>query len=525
MIQTKIQTPEYWESGFSLSDSDLEQIYNHFLDKETPQTAEELARIVIRHRVRQQASELKRLLSDHTVYQPDKSYQVGEEIIFPALKMAQGTVKNIRDGYNPETGSFRVIAVDIKGKTREFAADYLAPHILNTTNGETIAEHAEDEPDSVQLSYAPTVAARIDQSLRKRDDFINVDGRWFVKSLMVDVNIGHLHLAEAVLEVADGGPLAAAEILPQLELDPTANALVQEFSLTHHIQQDNRFDQVSPTTKAVWFLTRMEPEAVKTIPERLEYQPVSYNRSLLTPQQIQLEQELDDEWSDLKSSAVTQPIILPLAYPHRWAGTLPLNSKTRTLFDLTIAPRQRITLIDDQTNETFAGWVVVEGRYVYGLSDWYKANSIPVGGYLHLQAGPEPGSILVGYDRRRPQREWVRLATINNNRISFELLRRSIPCGYDDLLIVGTDVVTAIDAHARRVATNRMTTAALLAEIFPSLASLTPQNTVHAKTLYSAINMLRRLPPGPIFAELVQQPAFTPVGDNYWQFDASAGRN
>lgn len=163
-----------------------------------------------------------------------------------------------------------------------------------------------------------------------------------------------------------------------------------------------------------------------------------------------------------------------------------------------------------------------EGRYVHGLGDWYKENQIPVGGFVHLTPGPEVGVIQLGFDRRRAQREWVRLAIVKDNRLQFELIRRAIPCGYDDLLIVGTDVVTALDAHARRAASMQMTLAALLAEVFPSLAGLTPQNTVHAKTLYSAVNMLRRVPPGPIFAELIRNSAFKVVGDHYWQYEGSA---
>ncbi|MCI0396773.1 MAG: hypothetical protein L0322_17780, partial [Chloroflexi bacterium] len=61
--------------------------------------------------------------------------------------------------------------------------------------------------------------------------------------------------------------------------------------------------------------------------------------------------------------------------------------------------------------------------------------------------------------------------------------------------------------------------ASLLVEIFPQLAALNPQRTVHAKTLYSAVNMLRRVPPGPLFAELVKHQAFHPVGDHYWQYE------
>ena len=93
-------------------------------------------------------------------------------------------------------------------------------------------------------------------------------------------------------------------------------------------------------------------------------------------------------------------------------------------------------------------------------------------------------------------------------------------CEYDDLLVVGTDVGAAIDALWRRAETKERSLASILVEIFPSLAPLTPQNTVHAKTLYSAVNMIRRMPPGPILAELVSNPAFQTVGDHYWLFDS-----
>jgi hypothetical protein len=56
----------------------------------------------------------------------------------------------------------------------------------------------------------------------------------------------------------------------------------------------------------------------------------------------------------------------------------------------------------------------------------------------------------------------------------------------------------------------------LLRDVFPQLARLSPQGTVHSKTLYSAMNILRRIPPGPLFTELVVHPSFKAVGDGYW---------
>ena len=519
MTQTQIQSTEYWESGFSLSDTDFEQIYNHFLETEQPQTVAELAGLVIRARVREQAAEVRRLMSGTTVYQPQRSYAVGEEVIFPALKLARGKVTSIRPGYNPEYGDFNVITVSIKGKGREFVADYGPAHALNNSNGGALTEEMAGDAQAITDAHGASVAARIAAALARREDFINIGNEWFVKSLMADVNIGHLHLTEAVLDMAEGGPMTTAEILPQLELDGGVDPRVQEFSLNYHLQRDGRFDDVAPAGAPQWFLRRMEPDSVQTPPERLVYQPITYDRSLLSPQQLALEAELDDEWSDLPPAEPSDPVVWALSYPHRWAGTLPINARTQALFEAGRSPRRRIVFIDDESNESIVGWVVAEGRYVLGLAGWYRDNSIPVGGFIHLRPGPEPGTVLLGYDRRRPQREWVRLATVKDNKLQFELMRRAIPCGYDDLLIVGTDVVAAVDIHARRAASMGMSVGTLLSEVFPSLAGLTPQNTVHAKTLYSAINMLRRVPPGPIFAELMRNPAFKAVGDHYWQVE------
>lgn len=519
MHQTQVQTADYRGSDFELTDADVEQIYNHLLEQERPQTIQQIAEVIVEHRIRDEVNQLKRVMSSSKVYQPQNSYEVGEDIVFPALKLVRGKVASIRPGSNPQYGKFKVIAVEMKGKAREFAADFTAVHALNTDNGDDLLEQMAADLESSRRLHLPTIAEKIAAGLSKRDDFVRLGSQWFVKSLMAEINIGHLHLAEAVLEVANGGPTPPDEILPVLDLDPGIDPGVQAFSLNYALLKDGRFDEVAPRGKVAWFLRRMEPEGVRETPGRLEYTPVAHDRALLNPQLVLLEQELDDEWSDLPLPASPQPTIFSLTFPHRWAGTLPLSSRTRLLFPPSTSQRQRVLFLDELTNTEIVGWVVQEKRYVHGLLEWYTEHALPVGGFLHLRPGPEPGVISLGYDRRRPQREWVRLATVKDNRLSFELARRNIACGYDDLLIVGTDVVSAVDAHWRRSTQRPIST--LLAEIFPPLASLTAQNAVHAKTLYSAINMLRRLPPGPVFAELVRHPAFKAVGDHYWQFDSS----
>lgn len=521
MIQSQTQTQKYWVSKFELAESDIEQINNHLLDVERPQTSSELALVVMKARVATEKNEIKQRLAGRSVYQPKEQYEEGDELVFPALNFAYGEVVGVRKGQNPEAGEFSVIKVDVDGKEKEFAADLPVNHILNQADGSIFEALEMTSAEDLHMLYGSAVAETVEETLSARDAFIRLADKWFLKGLLTEVNVGHLNLAEAVLEINDGGPLAPEAILPDLELGDDAPLETQTFSLNYALLQDDRFDEVAPRGEVGWYLRRMEPQAVRETPERLVYDPIPFERDVLTAELRLLIRELDDEWSDLERGPAGQPVLLTLTFPHRWAGTLPLSARTRPLFPSGRSPRQRVTFLDEHTEDELEGWVVENERYVYGLDEWYRENEIPVGGFVSLRPGPEPGVVLLDYDRRRGQREWVRLASVEDGRLNFELDRRTIACGYDDLMILGTDFVTAVDAIWREAVAKERSITSLLKEIFPELADLNPQNTVHAKTLYSAINMLRRMPPGPLFAELATNPIWVPVGDHYWQYDPS----
>lgn len=519
MIQSHTQTQSYWANKFNLTESDIEQLYNHFLEVERPQSVSELALVVMEHRVAREKSEIKKRLAGRSVYQPRAEYKEGDELVFPGLEFAYGTVTSVRDGQNPEAGSFKVIRVEINGKEREFASALQQDHVLNQENGSIFEALEMASAEDLHEMYGTEVAEKIEASLEGRENFLRLGNRWFVRALLADVNVGHLNLAEAVLEMSDGGPLPPEEILPHLELGDDIPLETQVFSLNEAMLRDDRFDEVAPKGKVGWYLRRMEPPQVREVPERLLYEAVPYDKGALTEELHILIRELDDEWSDIEPETARHPVVLALTYPHRWAGTIPLSARTRPLFPPSRSKRQRIVFVDEQSQEEIVGWVVQDHRYVFGLNEWYAEHEIPVGGFVSLRPTEEEGVILLDYDRRRAQREWVRLATVVDNHLDFALDRRTIGCGYDDLLIVGTDFVAAVDAVWRRVVQNKRSVNQLLRDLFPELADLTPQHTVHAKTLYSAINMLRRLPPEPVFAELMSDPAFVSVGDYYWQFE------
>ena len=53
----------------------------------------------------------------------------------------------------------------------------------------------------------------------------------------------------------------------------------------------------------------------------------------------------------------------------------------------------------------------------------------------------------------------------------------------------------------------------LVAQVAPELVKLNPQGTVHAKSVYSAVNVVRRTPPGPVFHALISNRRFRDVGN------------
>ncbi len=518
MIQPRTQTRDYWEQEFTLVDSDIDQIYNYFIEVEKPQTTAGVVRAVMENRIAAERNALLRQVEGRKLYDPAATFEVGDEVVFPLMEFATGKVSSIRDGNNPDVGEFKVIKMQIGQREREFSAELSIEHPANLGDGGLDSIVATVPTDDLYTQFSDLVEPKVLDALESRDEFVVLGGRWFVKALLTEVNIGHLHLAEAVLDMSGGGPLSTAEIATHLDLEASADEETQTFSLNYALLEDKRFDEVAPKNNVQWFLRRMEPLEVQTTPARLRYEPVEYRADILTTSLKQIEREIADEWSDLPvNDAVSDKITFALTYPHRVLGTLPLNTTIGKMLPLGRSPRQIITLRDAGTGQDMPIWIVREGRYLFGLKDWFVNNEILVGGYITLSRSDDPHVFLIDFERRRPQREDVRLATVGDGRIQFEYQRRSVGCGYDDLMVVGTDYTAAIDTIYERAKSRNLIS--LIGALLPELGKLTGQNAVHAKTLYSVMNMLRRVPPGPIFAELVRVPAFVPVGDHYWRFD------
>ncbi|MFZ6030921.1 MAG: hypothetical protein ACOYYS_24710 [Chloroflexota bacterium] len=514
---------DYWTT-FEIQDEDIEFLYNHLLELELPQTSAELLDALVRERIRTERQAIERQRSaGGDVYFPKEEHRVGQRLVFPQLGWQCGEVVDTRPGRNPDLDEFSVIRVKLQhGETREFASS-LGEHLLNQPP-QLVEDDGLFDVDAVLETYSDELLDCLEACLRERDDFVRIAGRWFPRTLLVDINAGHLNLAEAILDMAGGGPMTSSVLMQQLELPTNVNAKLIEFSLDLALQEDERFDEVGPAGQIVWFLHRLEPADVLQAPLPLRYTEIEYERAQLTAAMLTLEKELDDELSpfDGKVSSLHE-VQIRLIYPHWRAGTLPLSARMRPLFPTAHeTPRIQLTLVDGDTGERLSAWVVRQNRYVSGLSDWYAAKGVVPGSLINVRRGERDGEVVVQVNTHRPTKEYIRTVLVGSDGGTvFAMLKQSISTPIDERMAISVPDVEALDEAWSRLHKERTPFEKVVVNIVRELARLNPQSHVHASELYAAVNIVRRCPPGPIFALLASRPWFNHVGDLHFRFDDS----
>ncbi len=528
MVPTATLLPSVDWTRFEVEDSDLESIYNLLMEREKPLTSSEMVIALLEERLKRLEREASRAAApDQATYRPAGEFSVGETLVFPALAHLTGRVVGVRDGENPELGKFRVIQVEFEpnGPRREFAAA-LRDHPLNETEARVPEEEEPPTPQGILEKYGRILEAKLVERLGRTEDIVRIAGRWFPRALLAEINPGHLNLAEAVLDVGGGGPLPTKALLEHVELPPSVDPLLADFSLDYALQEDDRFDEVGPAGQVLWFLRRLEPPEVLYPPPRLAFSEALHDRSVLTADLLRLERELDDEFSPLGPPDPPQEeVVLSLIFPHWRVGTLPLSAALRPLFPTAYeAPRIRFILVDGHSGEKFPGWVVRNERYVFGLEALYRKYDVPTGGLIRVRGGEAPGEVVVEVADRRRRNDWIRtVSIIEGTQIGFTMLKQPVGTSYDDRMIVGLVDAVALDEAWLRGEQRRAPLEKLVGFVFRELAKLNPQSAVHAQALYSGVNVIRRATPAAIFAELVIRPQYAHVGDLYWRLNEIAG--
>jgi len=513
-----MSSSDFWNE-VGTTNADVEHLYGFLLERGAPATSRELTAHLIEWRVREEEKKLAELAARRSpLYQPKQAFEVGQHLVFAALGNREGVVKQVRAGDNPRLGEFKVIAVQLADETkpREFAAEYGAPHPLNEDHAKS-AESLELTPEQAVAQHGAAVRAALAQRLSVDKEFVHVGDEWFLKGLLPEIHAGYLNLAEAAIEQANDA-VRTADLLKVLDLPDTVKKSTALFALGIALENDERFEDVGPNGDARWYLTRLEFSEARERPAVLEAAPAG--RVALSGELELIAAELFDE-ADLNGDTGKPPaapraeITLTLTYPHRQAGTLPLTPPVCALLPNFSQPRLKINFQDATTQEKFTGYAVADGHYLVGLSQWFAARKLSPGAYVMLKRSADPLTLTIDYQPQREHSLWVRVARGVNGHLTFSQEKRPIAHKYDEemLIVIGDPV--SLDAVAQ-AARQQRSLAVLLEDVFPELAKLSGAGRVHAKTLYSAINLIRRAGPRAVMGALTESRAFTPVGGGYF---------
>jgi len=525
VIQRRTQTAVYWQQQVSIGSKGLSYLYGLVLDGGKPVSTTFLAEALVEYHCRHEEQLIGAELSRGIAYQPGDVYKVGQPIIFPAFEYALGTVVSTRSGHNPDHGDFTVIQVQFEGESdvREFASGLQGEHELNQKGGEEALWAKEDllSPSELYEKYGLFVNEKLVAFLRDHDEFVQFGDEWFLRDLLVKIDLGSLNIAEALIEIK-AMPLPTAEMLSELDLPAEVSEEIRLLSLNCALEADERFDNVGDGGRNIWYLRRFTPEPVVNPPSRLVFDIEPYNRQEIAEGLLLIEREIDDEGSGEEVMGPSRPAYktaITLTYPHWRCGTLPLTVRTRALFPTATTHHTPVVLVDGQSGDRMQGWVVHGESFVYGLEDWYKRYRLPVGAFIKLERTRDPRVITVDFESRRLKHLWSKVASVQRGKLVFQVRKLPVACDYDDQMAIGEDNVGAIDKLWNEANTRGDSLFQVMAQIMPELCKLSPQGTVHAKTIYSAVNVLKRTPPGPLFYLLSTERCFVPMGGGYWTFD------
>lgn len=509
----------YWNT-FSVNDRDVERMYAHMLEKSEATRIQDLARVVIGARAHEENERRQRLSSEAILYQPKVSYLIGQRVIFSALNDVEGTVTAIRDSENPRVKPFQVIEVRFAdGVTREFAGAYELPHPLNEAKP-IVTGAADESPEEIYAQYGQKIERLLAARLRTDKEFVELDGKWLLRGLLTDVNVGFLNIAEAAIEQNNSG-MSSAELARVLELETEAGKReTLLFSLDYALQRDERFVDVGPHGETRWYLNRLVPVEVLSVPRILQFGAAPQDMPTLPPELETILSEIqDDNNQDVRGENLPANVNLVLTYPHRRAGSLPYTQGVRALFPEADKP-MLVTLVDEY-GVRLPVWVVPEGNYIFGLKAWYDRSKLNVGALIDLVPHAEPLTAEIRFQPRREGKSlWVKTAKVENGHLTFGTSPRPVAFKYDEEMMIlpddqpGLDKLTVSNYGERSLDL-------LLMEIFPELVKL-GSSSIHAKTLYSAANYAKRVGARAVFSALVSNEAFTTTGGGYFVMQMAA---
>jgi hypothetical protein len=523
----RTQSAEYWLDELAVHKDDILHLYEWLLEENEPRTIDQLSLRLIEHRSEREEQALLKQSDKGAIYQPQEQFEVGQHVVFPALDYAVGEVVGLREGNNSRYGPFSVIQVQMESGSdgvREFAADFVLDHPLNRSA--ILLDDSDDILSSAKLYelYGHNIAEQLHDALLQSEDFVRFRGKWFLRGLMPEVTTFHLNIAEATIDVR-GQPLTVSQLLEEVDL-PVPEPTLRTYALSYALSQDPRFAETSLDGEPTWYLSALIPDAVSAKPARLVPVHTARGGEWLNRELRDFVEEIQDEADELdhipvSASGDVDSVRFFLNYPHRREGTLPLTAQALGLLVERPSERFIVTFVDSFDNDEMPGWMIPGERYAWGLGEWYQRHGIPIGGEVELRRGDDPFRFFVSYQKGKRRSEWIKMAAVVNGHLTFSMQRKAHVCRYDKHLLMDAGSSSALDPLWVSAGVKTQSLFEHLTEVFPELAKLSGQGLVHAKSLYSAVNLTRRCGAVPIFAELTRRACFDPVGDGNWIYDES----
>ena len=510
--------PENYWQDIQVNLKDVENLHTTLFERETPLTTHDLAFAFIEARVRaEQAQKESEKKSSAKKFLPKEKYAVGDALIFPAVGWKQGKVTVVRAGVNPSVQNFDVLVVEMDDQSERLFAAGLESHHLNEVPIAT-SESSEINSNAILSEHGFVIEKALEAALSADEGLVKIAGRWFPRALLVDVNQGQLNLAEAALDMVAGEPLPTEALMKDIELPAGVNPKLAEFSLNYALQDDSRFDEVGSAGQVLWCLHRLEPEYVRDVPPQLKYIEIPHDREDMTVAMVALESQLDDELTpheEADSYGDISSITITLIYPHLRAGTLPMSARARKLFPTAYeSPRVRFTLVDGKSKQKIPAWVVREHGYVYGLREWYKAHQLIPGSVVYVRKGNVPGEVIVEAKTQRSSKDWVRTVIVGTDGgLVFAMLKQAITAEFNDRMVIHVPDFKTLDPAWEK----KRPFVDLVVHVLRELSKSNLQGHVHAQELYAGVNLVRRVPPAPLFATLATNPIFNHVGDLHFR--------
>jgi hypothetical protein len=292
------------------------------------------------------------------------------------------------------------------------------------------------------------------------------------------------------------------------------------------LQENRRIKKVKRGPKPRWISKEAIWPPPPGKPKRFRIPPVRSEIRIGTRQLPRdLQQMLDTIEDELQGPVeayrrVSQ-VEFAITASHPFHGTLPLTRRTRGIFPPGDADAP-VTFIDARSGERIPGGVSPQDRYAWGLAEWYENYQIPAGGKIRLERTEVEGEIKIDYVPAGKGVEtcWLRKVSYDQStdKLTAVTTKRTYWCEVDkDLLMHG--LIFEDPQAMQKEATKSIFD--LMCQVFPVLAE--QGKSVHCKTLFNCVNLVRRCSPYTVFAELSSRPCFSPDPDQagHWLFDAN----